>query len=336
MLRRTLYSLLGQTRAPTEILVIDNAPSDDATQDMVLNEFEGVRYVREEIVGLDFARNRALKESRSPIVAFTDDDVVVADGWIAELQHAFLSDPKLVVCTGKVDPLVQDTDGQRLFEANAGFSRGTQAIQLPHGRPRSFGFRAPLITWIVRIGAGCSLAVRRDPVLAIGGFDEAMDLGIVLPAGGDHDLIWRVLLAKGEIRYEPRVHAKHEHRREMAAAIQQIINHNKGTVTMVLRAAALCPWWQRPSVWTYLTWRLLKPGSRLLLRAFGNDPLPAAALLRLWSESWRGLTAYPAALREAEERRAAVINFHRACNKEMGNARTPVNPKAIKRSHKNE
>lgn len=305
MLRRALCSLIRQSTAPNEILVVDNAPSNDATRRLVQDEFDGVRYVREDIPGLDFARNRALRESCADVVAFTDDDVVVAEDWIAELKRAFEREPGVVVCTGRVEPLAQETEGQRLFEANAGFSRGPNPIQLPQGRPRRFGIRTPLITWVVRIGAGCSLAVRRDPVLALGGFDEAMDLGAVLPAGGDHDLIWRVLLVGGEVRYEPRVRARHEHRRDLAAATRQILDHNRGTVAMVVRAAALSPWPTRPGVWIYLGWRLLKPGARLLRRAIGRDPLPAAAILRLWSESWRGLTAYPAARRVACERRTA-------------------------------
>ena len=80
-LRRALRSLMGQTRKPEEILVVDNAPGGPATRNLVRDEFPGVRYVMEPVPGLDFARNRALRETSREIVAFMDDDVVAGPGW---------------------------------------------------------------------------------------------------------------------------------------------------------------------------------------------------------------------------------------------------------------
>ena len=72
-LRRALRSLVEQAVPPAEILVVDNAPRTDCTRVLVCEEFPSVRYVRELVLGLDFARNRALREAQSEIVAFLDD-----------------------------------------------------------------------------------------------------------------------------------------------------------------------------------------------------------------------------------------------------------------------
>ena len=59
--------------------VIDNAPDDDATANIVHQQFPGVRYVHEAVQGLDVARNRALSEARGDVVAFLDDDAKARD-----------------------------------------------------------------------------------------------------------------------------------------------------------------------------------------------------------------------------------------------------------------
>ena len=217
-LRRALRSLMGQTREPAEILVVDNAPGGPATRSLVRDEFPGVRYVMEPVPGLDFARNRALRETSREIVAFMDDDVVAGPGWAGAILDVFRESERIAICTGKVEALSLETEGQRLFEANGGFARGEERIRLPADRKRRLhGVPVPLIAWSIGVGSGCSLAVRRRTILDLGGFDEALDLGHPLPGGGDLDILWRVLDAGYEIVYDPAVQARHEHRREVEA-----------------------------------------------------------------------------------------------------------------------
>jgi glycosyltransferase involved in cell wall biosynthesis len=298
-LRRAITSLLTQDPPADEILVVDN---NDAA---AAEPREGVRTVHEPVQGLDFARNRALREARGDVVAFLDDDAVAEPGWTAALRRAFL-DPRVAACTGRVEPLTLETEGQRLFEDNGGFGRGERTVTLPDdaGRPLH-GLPAPLIAWAVSMGSGCSLAVRRQEALAIGGFDEALDLGAALPGGGDHDMLWRLLGAGHRIMYAPEVTARHEHRRDTSAAIEQIIGHQRALVAWLSKHAARGTA-HRGSVAAFLGWRLLKPGVRLLRRAAGRDPLPAGALFRMWGQCWRGLGAYPAAQRTAARRREAA------------------------------
>ena len=200
LLARALESVVGQAPAPDEVMVVDNAPTDGAVRELVEQRFPGVRYVVEPVPGLDFARNRALAEAGRDIVAFLDDDAVAAPGWADALRRNF-ADDAVVVCTGRVEPLALETEGQRLFEANGGFSRGSARVRLPDDAARPLhGRSAPLIAWAISVGCGCSYAVRRDAARALGGFDEALDLGTVLPGGGDHDLLWRALQSGGTRR----------------------------------------------------------------------------------------------------------------------------------------
>src|SRR5215203_310894 len=94
-LRLCLDSLRRLDYPNPDIVVIDNAPTSDATVHLVKDHYPQVRYVREPRPGLDWARNRAIAEARGEIVAFTDDDVVVDPGWATALAAAF-QDPQVM------------------------------------------------------------------------------------------------------------------------------------------------------------------------------------------------------------------------------------------------
>jgi GT2 family glycosyltransferase len=285
-LRRALASLVRQTTPPAEILVIDNAPSDDATRLLVHDEFSSVRYVLEPVAGLDFARNRALLEAT---------------------MRCFAARPGLGACTGHVAALGTGSEGERLFEANGGFARGTHPIHLSAANADgSSPSRVPMIARSIGVGSGCSMAVRRRLVLDLGGFDEALDLGEALPGGGDLDILWRILDAGNDVRYEPAVRARHEHRADAASAVRQICGHNRALVAWLTKCAVLARGRKRLEIVGFLLWRLMKPGVRLVRRAAGRDALPAPVLLRLWAACWRGLGSYPPARRLAERRRTAA------------------------------
>ena len=295
-LERALHSLQAQREPLSEILVVDNAPTDDATRRLVQDRFPGVRYIREPRQGLDIARNRALRESRGDLVAFLDDDAVADPVWSRHIRQVFAADPSVAICTSRVEALALDTDAQRLFEANGGFSRGLDRIHLPHDAHRPLhGHRAPLIAWAVSVGNGASFAVRRQAILTLGGFDEALDRGEALPGGGDLDIFWRALQAGHGLVYEPAVLAWHEHRRELAEVARQLAGHQRAVTAFLLKTVRTSRGRQQLSVLVFLAWRLLKPSVRLLRRLAGRDPLPAWILRRMAAAAVGGLWAYPAA-----------------------------------------
>ena len=302
-LQRALRSLVSQKLPAEEILVVDNAPTTSETRQMIDTAFPAVTYLREPVPGLDFARNLALREASQEVVAFLDDDAVAALDWTAEIGAVFAESPRIAICTGRVEALALETEGQRLFEANGGYSRGDVRLRLPPDARRRL-VSVPLIARSIGVGSGCSLAVRRQRILEIGGFDVALDMGPELPGGGDLDIIWRILNAGFEVVYEPRVRARHEHRREVAEVIEQIVEHNRSLIAVLTKAAAYARGGQRFEILLFLLWRLAKPGVRLVSRLVGRDPLPTGALLRLWWGCWRGLGSYKETRRLAQLRGA--------------------------------
>lgn len=306
-LARTLDSLAGQTLAPERVIVVDNAPTSPRTAQLVRERHPACRYVVEPVQGLDFARNRALRTCDTTVLAFTDDDVVAAPDWIETTARVMAESPRIAACMGRVRTLTPATPGSLMFEANGGFDRGDRRIHLPPGAgPRPPGWPRPLIAWSIGVGCGASMALRRDAALAVGGFDEALDMGAALPGGGEVDLLWRLLDAGYQVVYEPGVLAWHEHRATREDAERQILGHSRATIAMLTKELSRARGAGRLPIATFLLWRLVKPVVRILKRLAGRDPLPLRTLVRLAAAAWQGLAAYPAAKAQAAARKAAA------------------------------
>ncbi len=241
-LDRCLASLRALDPAPAaltagfEVMVIDNAPSDDRTR-RVVEAASGVRYVLEPKAGLNFARNRALQESRGAFLAFIDDDVVVDQGWLAGLHEAWSENPDAKGFTGLVLPFALGTEAQVLFERRGGFRRGLDKIRYQGARLDN-----PLFPCGAGIfGAGANMAFDRATLLAIGGFDDALDTGAPLPGGGDLDIFYRVARTGFPFIYEPQFAVFHEHRRDMAGLKRQYWTWGLAHMAFVVKSQAADP-----------------------------------------------------------------------------------------------
>jgi glycosyltransferase involved in cell wall biosynthesis len=224
-LSRALRSLerLDYPPGSLEVLVIDNAPVDDATQ-LAASSFPRFRYLREPRPGLDRARNRAIAEARGEVLAFTDDDVEVDPGWVRALALHF-SNPAVACVTGLVAPAALETRAQRLFETYGGFGRGFEVRYHTLGTRRYWRWW-PLGAGI--FGTGCNMALRVGLFEKLGGFDPALDVGTPTWGAGDLDMFYRVLRAGHILVYEPRALVWHHHRREDAELRHQLRGFGRG------------------------------------------------------------------------------------------------------------
>lgn len=202
--------------ASVEILVVDNAPSDESTCQAV-SAFGSVRYLREPKAGLDFARNAALAGATGDFLTFLDDDVVVDRGWLVGLFEAWRACPEAGGYTGLVLPFRLDTAAQIHFESHGGFGRGFTRRYF--GAEKLENPLHPVGAGV--LGAGCNMTFDRRLLLQLGGFDEALDTGAPLPGGGDLDIFYRVLRAGRTMVYEPSYAVYHEHRDTLAQLQRQ-------------------------------------------------------------------------------------------------------------------
>lgn len=260
--------------AGVDVLVVDNAPPDDRTRRLV-EGIEDVRYVLEPRPGLDFARNRVLAESCADFVAFLDDDVEVDAGWLHGLRAALAEHPDAGSVTGLVLPFELATPAQIAFERRGGFRRGFRQLRYEGDRlPGN-----PLYPVGAGIfGAGCNMAFRRATVVALGGFDEALDTGAPLPGGGDLDMFYRVVRAGLALVYEPRMAVLHKHRREHAALRRQYWTWGTGFMAFLSKTYS-ADYERRGQVRRMVGWWLVDQGRQLraCVRRRGDTPIDLVA-----------------------------------------------------------
>lgn len=99
LLQACLTSIRNLNYRPTEILVVDNSDGDESTRRVAQDH--GARYAIEPVRGLSRARNRGIRECRTDLMAFLDDDVIPEANWLGNLIEAF-SDPETAAATGCV------------------------------------------------------------------------------------------------------------------------------------------------------------------------------------------------------------------------------------------
>lgn len=280
-----------------DILIVDNAPSDDGTRDVVAR-YPSMRYVREPRPGLAWARNRAVREARGQIVAYTDDDVSVDPGWVRALAAAFVEEPHAMCVTGLVLPDEIDTDAQLLFEKYGGFGRGFRRsvyrVDGGNGTARRYGGTG-------RFGTGANMAFRRVFFDRDGLFDPALDVGTPSNGGGDLEMFFRVLKGGHALVYEPAAMVRHRHRREYAELRRQIENNGIGFYAYLVRTAQAHPE-EGAAILRLGVWWLWWWNARRLLRALVRPrAFPIDLILAEFKGSFIGLRRYAAARRHAAD-----------------------------------
>ncbi|MDQ3714847.1 MAG: glycosyltransferase [Actinomycetota bacterium] len=234
-LRRALAAVKALRPAPDQVLVVDNASASSATREVV-DSYPEVGYVHEPRPGLSVARNRGLRETSGEVVAFTDDDAEVRPNWLAGLLAGFDA-PEVMAVTGLVLPAALDTEGQLLFENHlGGFGQGYRRQLFDSAFYRGMR-RYGVPVW--RIGAGASMAVRRQAFDLVGGFDERLGAGA---AGCSEDSeFWYRLLAQGwHCRYEPAAVAVHHHRADRHEVRRQAQAYLRGHVVALFAQHVRC------------------------------------------------------------------------------------------------
>lgn len=240
-LAQSLDAIVRLDYPGVDILVVDNAPSDDATERLVRGTYPTVRYMREPRPGLDWARCRAVREARGDIVAFTDDDAIVEPDWAHALASAFATEGDDVMAVGGVTvPIELETDAQVHFERYGGFAGGfTRRRMRGDARRRARG------VWryvpMAQHFSGANMAFRRRVFDDIGLFDPALDVGTPTNGGGDQEMFLRVLMEGYAVLYEPRALVRHRHRRGYHQIRRQISGWGTGTYAILTRTALAYP-----------------------------------------------------------------------------------------------
>ena len=227
--RRTLKSFQELNYKNLEIVVVDNAPSDDATA-AVVHEFaaadQRIRYVKEPAKGLSRARNRGLAEVTGELIAFTDDDVRVDSLWVDGLLRGFNRRGDVACVTGLVASTSLEHPAEQYFDRRVWWSSSCE--HRIHTATREPG-DSPLHPYTSgTFGTGANFACRVDVLRDVGGFDQTLGAGAPTRGGEDLDIFVRLLRAGHALSYEPSALVWHDHRVDDASLRSQMYAYGLG------------------------------------------------------------------------------------------------------------
>lgn len=213
-----------------EIVVVDNAPRDDALARALDGRAQhaGVpwRRVVEPVPGLSQARNRALSEARGEIVAFTDDDAVVERRWLQAIAAGFATAGDVACVTGLTLPAELETRAQEWYERYGGFNKG-RGFRRAVFRAGELGRQHPLYPFPA-FGAGVNMAFRTRVLRELGGFELALGPGRGKGGGEDTAMLAEILMGGWAIAYEPAAVVRHLHRRDEDVLHRQLRGYGIG------------------------------------------------------------------------------------------------------------
>ena len=165
--RNAVDSVLAQTRAPQEVIVVDDGSTDDTFQ--VLSSYgQKIKALRQRNQGVSAARNRGVAAAQSEWIAFLDaDDIWHKDK--LEKQIAFIRE----------NPTVQIVQTDEVW-----IRRGRRVNPMKkHQKHDGNIFEHCLPLCCVTV---CSVIMKKELFEKVGGFDEE------LPACEDYDLWLRI------------------------------------------------------------------------------------------------------------------------------------------------
>lgn len=221
-----LASLQRQTDHGFRVLVVDNGSSPESAAVVEKLGLPLCEYVVEPRPGLSRARNRALAEVRTDLVAWIDDDEVADPDWVRRLKEGFAHQEEPAAVCGVMLPAELEFEAQVRFEQYGGFTKG-RGLTPEVLRTGTSSVISPLYP-LPSFGSGGNMAFRTEFLRSVGGFDPCLGAG-TRTHGGEETRALSLLLSSGHaVLHWPAAVTWHTHRREMAALEKQFYGYSAG------------------------------------------------------------------------------------------------------------
>lgn len=179
-----------------EVIFVDDG-STDSTQE-ILKKFPWVRNIRQENMGLSFARNVGMNEAKGQIIVYTDSDCEADEDWLYYLALALVRGPH----AGMGGPNLIPDEGSWIADG-VGLSPGGPTHVMLDDRTAE---HVP----------GCNMAFYTAALREVNGFDPQFR-----KAGDDVDVIWRLQHRGYTIGFSPAAQVWHYRRNTVAAYLKQ-------------------------------------------------------------------------------------------------------------------
>lgn len=190
-----------------EIIVVDDGSSDgtaDRVRPFLDDQPPRVRYLRQEPLGLNAARNHGICEARGDIIVFTDDDVELPPGWLRAYAAAVAAHPAAGAYGGPVIPRLEGDGYPRTcghcgtLEELEAYDRGPTDAEAP---------------WVI----GANMAMPRASFTQVGRFNEN------IPCWSGDETEWLIRLCRAGQKIQYVAAARLWHRRPTAVVRRMIV-----------------------------------------------------------------------------------------------------------------
>ena len=260
LVRRCVDSVVSALAPSDELLVVE--AETRAAHDLVEGfDDPRCRWLGAPVPGRSLQLNQGIRAAAGEVILVTDDDCVVAPGWIDAMAGVFVEDD-VGMAFGPVDGLTR-TPGN------------TPARRLAPGP-------APREMWAFSHGA--AMGVRRSAAVEVGGFDERLGPGAAVH-GEEADMLLRIQAAGWRCWVADAPPVQHLPWRSESEDVQNLLVYERGGGAWVGAAVRRDPRAAAGAIWTRLRYQLghfSSPSStRFALRAQLSFGSGLAAGLRL-------------------------------------------------------
>lgn len=211
-----LAAVTGQTYSPLEIIFVDNNSTDGSAELIRKYSDSRIRCLSEPKQGPASARNAGIRAAKGGVIAFTDADCVPDQNWLEQMAQTF----KANSCAAVAGSLGGFRPRNAVEKFLSCFTMKTAPTFEMHSK------------WTLSSGGfpTANLAVRRESLEKIGGFDEQIPF-----YSEDYDLCARLYESGEKIAYNPQVRVQHQHRGSLAGLWKQSFGFGKGHAVLLSR-----------------------------------------------------------------------------------------------------
>lgn len=218
---RTIESVLGQSYQNIELIILDNASTDQTQEIVAAYQDERIRYIRNsENIGLQRNWNKALVEAKGDYIKLLPADDLIYSDCVERQVDAYLSraeDNIVLVCCGRD---IIDADGKVIFTRTFYEANGTVNGNVSVKKIVRSGTN--------RLGEPGAILFRRDLIAKTGNFSDefpyVIDLGlwIKMLSYGNLFVIRDSLCAFRVSSQSESVNTRHSHSHDFSSFIHSL------------------------------------------------------------------------------------------------------------------
>ena len=287
-----LQSIKRQTYSNIEMILVDNASTDDSVE-AVRNCFSDLRLVlNPKNIGYGEGNNRGIREARGKFVFLLNSDTEIGDDCVELLWRCIETDQAIGVTTPKIVLYdrreIMDAAGLTIYPDGLSIGRGRLEPQEKYDRTEEVFF-----------GSGCASLYRKEMLEEIGLLDPDF-----FAYAEDTDLGWRARLAGWKAYYVPQAIVYHHHSKTLGA-------YSSRKAFLVERNRIWVAWKNFPLplllLWPFYTLlRYFYQGAGVLLRKgapgkFGQESSSLLLIPILVKAYASGLKGLPSMLRKRKQ-----------------------------------